>query len=129
MSEETRQINRAIFARLAAVDYLHDPESVNSGFNDWFKQEYGRDPGSGKELADAEQDERQRSLYLSAFWATLQKIGWIAQEIENLLSLPVAPNPTLAEINDFTRQKMREDGIYRRILPPVEISDDELDAQ
>lgn len=32
-------------------------------------------------------------------------------------------------INDFTRLKMREDGFYRRILPPLQISNDELDRQ
>jgi hypothetical protein len=30
-------------------------------------------------------------------------------------------------INDFTRIKMREDGFFRRILPPLQISNDELD--
>lgn len=32
-------------------------------------------------------------------------------------------------INDYTRIKMREDGFLRRILPPVQISNDELDRQ
>jgi hypothetical protein len=30
-------------------------------------------------------------------------------------------------VNDFTRFKMREDGIFRKILPPVPISNDQLD--
>ncbi len=30
-------------------------------------------------------------------------------------------------VNDFTRIKMREDGFYRRIMPPLTISNDELD--
>jgi hypothetical protein len=30
-------------------------------------------------------------------------------------------------VNSFTRMKMREDGFYRRILPPIMISNDELD--
>jgi hypothetical protein len=30
-------------------------------------------------------------------------------------------------VNDFTRTKMREDGFYRRILPPIPITNDELD--
>lgn len=30
-------------------------------------------------------------------------------------------------INSFTRAKMREDGFYRRILPPVPITNEELD--
>jgi len=32
-------------------------------------------------------------------------------------------------VNDFTRTKMREDGFYRRILPMVPITNDELDRQ
>lgn len=32
-------------------------------------------------------------------------------------------------VNDFTRYMMREDGIYRKIMPPVPISNDQLDRQ
>ena len=32
-------------------------------------------------------------------------------------------------INDFTRIKMREDGFFRKIMPPLPISNDELDRQ
>jgi hypothetical protein len=32
-------------------------------------------------------------------------------------------------VNDFTRTKMREDGFYRRIMPPLTITNDELDRQ
>ena len=32
-------------------------------------------------------------------------------------------------INDYTRRKIREDGFLRRILPPVTITNDELDRQ
>ena len=32
-------------------------------------------------------------------------------------------------VNDFTRVKMREDGFWRKILPPVPLSNDELDRQ
>lgn len=32
-------------------------------------------------------------------------------------------------VNDFTRARMREDGFMRRILPPLQISNDELDRQ
>lgn len=32
-------------------------------------------------------------------------------------------------VNDFTRVKMREDGFWRKILPPVPIANDELDRQ
>jgi hypothetical protein len=30
-------------------------------------------------------------------------------------------------VNDFTRMKMREDGFYRRIMPPVPITNNEFD--
>lgn len=32
-------------------------------------------------------------------------------------------------VNDFTRTRMREDGFYRRIMPPIPLSNDELDRQ
>lgn len=32
-------------------------------------------------------------------------------------------------VNDFTRTKMREDGFFRRIMPPIPISNDDLDRQ
>jgi hypothetical protein len=32
-------------------------------------------------------------------------------------------------VNDFTRTKMREDGFYRRIMPPIPLSNDDLDRQ
>jgi len=46
---------------------------------------------------------------------------------------PTLVCPYLAEkqaidaVNIFTRDKMREDGFFRRILPPIVISNDELD--
>lgn len=30
-------------------------------------------------------------------------------------------------VNEFTRRKMREDGFYRRLLPPLPITNDHLD--
>ena len=35
----------------------------------------------------------------------------------------------LDPINDFTRTKMREDGFYRRVIPPMPCANDELDRQ
>lgn len=32
-------------------------------------------------------------------------------------------------LNDFTRTRMREDGFTRRILPPIQVSNDDLDRQ
>jgi len=40
---------------------------------------------------------------------------------------PVMEKEAMDAVNDFTRVKMREDGFFRRILPPVPISNDELD--
>lgn len=35
--------------------------------------------------------------------------------------------PTIGAVSDFARTRMREDGFYRRILPPVVLTNDELD--
>jgi hypothetical protein len=32
-------------------------------------------------------------------------------------------------VNDYTRTKMREDGFYRKIMPPLKLTNDELDRQ
>jgi len=45
------------------------------------------------------------------------------------LSTPGMEKQAIDAVNDFTRTRMREDGFYRRILPPLQISDDELDRQ
>ena len=45
------------------------------------------------------------------------------------LSTPGMEKTAIDAVNDFTRTKMREDGFYRRILPPLQISNDELDRQ
>ena len=42
---------------------------------------------------------------------------------------PLLEKPAVDAVNDFTRTKMREDGFYRRIIPPLPISNDELDRQ
>jgi len=42
---------------------------------------------------------------------------------------PVLEKQAVDAVNDFTRTKMREDGFYRRIMPPLPISNDELDRQ
>ena len=42
---------------------------------------------------------------------------------------PVLEKQAVDAVNDFTRVKMREDGFYRRIMPPIPISNDELDRQ
>lgn len=45
------------------------------------------------------------------------------------LNTPGMEKIAIDAVNDFTRTRMREDGFYRRILPPLEISNDELDRQ
>ncbi len=45
------------------------------------------------------------------------------------LSTPGREKQAADAVNDFTRLKMREDGFFRRIVPPLQISNDELDRQ
>lgn len=45
------------------------------------------------------------------------------------LQTPGMEKQAIDAVNDFTRTKMREDGFYRRIMPPLQISNDELDRQ
>ena len=40
---------------------------------------------------------------------------------------PLLEQAAINAVNDFTRQKMREDGFYRKILPPIQISNYELE--
>ena len=42
---------------------------------------------------------------------------------------PAMQKQAIDAVNDFTRVTMREDGYTRRILPPITISDDQLDRQ
>lgn len=42
---------------------------------------------------------------------------------------PVLEKQAADAVNDFTRTKMREDGFYRRIMPPIPIGNEELDRQ
>src|SRR6185369_549976 len=45
------------------------------------------------------------------------------------LDTPGMEKQAIDAVNDFTRIKMREDGFYRRIIPPLQVSNDELDRQ
>jgi len=62
---------------------------------------------------------------------TREQARMFSEEIfENLGSRdPVLEKKAIDTVNDFTRIKMREDGFYRRIMPPVPITNDELDRQ
>ena len=42
---------------------------------------------------------------------------------------PLLEKEAIDAVNDFTRIKMREEGFYRKIMPPLQISNDELDRQ
>lgn len=42
---------------------------------------------------------------------------------------PLMTKEAVDAINDFTRVKMREDGFLRRIMPPLQITNEELDRQ
>ncbi|MHC4178823.1 MAG: hypothetical protein ACYSWU_15030 [Planctomycetota bacterium] len=42
---------------------------------------------------------------------------------------PIQQKEAADAVNEYTRTKMREDGFFRRIMPPVPISNDELDRQ
>ena len=42
---------------------------------------------------------------------------------------PMMEKEAVDAVNDFTRTRMREDGFFRRVMPPVPISNDELDRQ
>lgn len=42
---------------------------------------------------------------------------------------PMMTKEAIDAINDFTRVKMREDGFLRRIMPPLQITNEELDRQ
>lgn len=45
------------------------------------------------------------------------------------LSTPGQEKVAIDAVNDFTRTRMREDGFYRKIIPPLQIANDELDRQ
>lgn len=53
----------------------------------------------------------------------------VNETVFDQLATPGMEKQAIDAINDFTRTKMREDGFYRRILPPLQISNDELDRQ
>jgi len=40
---------------------------------------------------------------------------------------PVLFKQALDVVNDYTRTKMREDGVFRKLMPPIPIQNDELD--
>ena len=50
-------------------------------------------------------------------------------ELFAALEDPARQSEAVAAVNDFTRIRMRGDGFFRRILPPLPITNDELDRR
>lgn len=61
--------------------------------------------------------------------ATKTESQLLNETVFSHLSTPGMEKLAIDAINDFTRVKVREDGFQRRIIPPLEISNDELDRQ
>lgn len=61
--------------------------------------------------------------------ATMSETRLLNETLFEQLSTPGMEKKAVDAVNDFTRTKMREDGFYRRIIPPLQISNDELDRQ
>jgi len=51
------------------------------------------------------------------------------EELYSQLETPGMEKNALDAVNEFTRTRVREDGFYRKILPAVQIANDELDRQ
>jgi hypothetical protein len=60
---------------------------------------------------------------------TQQEIQLLNETLFEQLDTPGMQKQAIDAVNDFTRTKMREDGFYRRIMPPLTITNDELDRQ
>jgi hypothetical protein len=61
--------------------------------------------------------------------ATKSETQLLNETLFEQLNTPGMEKQAIDAVNDFTRIKMREDGFYRRIMPPLQISNDELDRQ
>lgn len=61
--------------------------------------------------------------------ATQSEVQLLNETLFEQLSTPGMEKKAIDAVNDFTRTKMREDGFFRRIMPPLQISNDELDRQ
>jgi hypothetical protein len=60
---------------------------------------------------------------------TKQEVQLLNETLFEQLDSPGMQKQAVDAVNDFTRTKMREDGFYRRIMPPLTITNDELDRQ
>lgn len=61
--------------------------------------------------------------------ATPAEARMVNEALFEQLGTPGLEKRAIDAVNDFTRTKMREDGFYRRIIPPLQITNDELDRQ
>lgn len=59
--------------------------------------------------------------------ATKSETALLNEALFEQLATPGMEKQAIDAVNDFTRIKMREDGFFRKILPPLPISNDELD--
>jgi len=51
------------------------------------------------------------------------------EELFAQLETPGMEKNALDAVNEFTRVRVREDGFYRKIIPPVQVANDDLDRQ
>lgn len=56
-------------------------------------------------------------------------VSLLNETLLSQLETPGMVKTAIDAVNDFTRTRMREDGFYRRVMPPLTISNDELDRQ
>jgi len=61
--------------------------------------------------------------------SALSDVRVLNETLFEQLATPGMEKNALDAVNEFTRVRVREDGFYRRILPPVQVSNDELDRQ
>ena len=61
--------------------------------------------------------------------ATRMETQMLNEAIFEQLATPGLEKQAADAINEFTRVKMREDGIYRKVIPPLNITADDLDRQ
>ena len=53
----------------------------------------------------------------------------VLDQLDKTISSPEMVKQAADTVSEFTRVKMREDGFWRKLLPPLSISNDELDRQ
>lgn len=61
--------------------------------------------------------------------ATKAQVRAVNEQLFEQLDSPSMRKQAIDAVNDFTRTTMREDGFYRKIMPSLQISNDDLDRQ